>query len=120
MDEVESVKQKTIILSSELYEELRQFCDRMQIPFLDFVEESLEGATQRHELEGLLNDKARIDEKIKSKQQEAYLKGFDRGVLVALLAAAGRLAVGQHLTPRAVEERPRYQVVEGEQLTLFK
>ena len=41
----------TIEISSELYQSLREYCDRNGYRFIDFVEDSLETATYRDELE---------------------------------------------------------------------
>jgi hypothetical protein len=120
MDKIESTcEQKNIPLSVELYEALREFCDKIGTPFLDFIEESLENATQRHELEMLLNDKAKLDEKIKNEQQRAFLEGFSKGVMVAFFAAGGRLNLSQYLTPSVVKKQPRYEVIKDDQLSLF-
>ena len=120
MDTVESENRKTIGISSQLYVELREFCDQVEISFLDFVEESLEAATRRYELEELLNDEAKIKEKIKAEQKQAYLDGFERGVLISLVALDGQLTVSRKLTPHMVKEKPRYRVVTGEQMKLFE
>ena len=120
MDTVESENDKTISISSQIYEKLRKFCEQVEISFLDFVEESLVAATRRYELEELLNDEAKIKEKIKAAQKQAYLNGFERGVLISLLALDGQLTVSQKLTPYAVREKPRYRVVTGEQMKLFE
>lgn len=120
MDILESKNHRTIRISSQLYKELREFCDQVEISFLDFVEESLEAATRRYELEELLNDEAKIKEKIKAEQKQAYLDGFERGILISFVALDGQLTVSQKLTPRAVREKPRYRVVTGEQMKLFE
>jgi hypothetical protein len=91
----------------------------MGIAFLNFVEESLETATRRYELEEFLNEEAKIKEKIKNDQQQAYLEGFEKGVLVSFTATSGQLAVSQKLTPQPVKDKPRYRVVTGEQMQLF-
>jgi cell division septum initiation protein DivIVA len=120
MDAVESKNHRKIRISSQLYDELREFCDQVEISFLNFVEESLEAATRRYELEELLNDEAKIKAKIKTEQEQAYLDGFERGVLISLLALDGQLAISRKLTPNAVKEKPRYRVVTGEQMKLFE
>jgi hypothetical protein len=120
MGAVKSEDQKMIGISSQLYEELRDFCDQVEISFLDFVEESLEAATRRYELEALLNNETKIKERIKAVQKQAYLDGFERGVLISLVALDGQLTVSQKLTPYSVKEKPRYQVVTGEQMKLFE
>jgi predicted CopG family antitoxin len=91
--------QRTISISWQLYDKLCKFCDQIEISFLDFVEDSLEASTRRYELEELLNDEAKIKEKIKNEQKQAYLDGFERGVLVSLAALNGQLEISQKLTP---------------------
>ena len=71
------------------------------------------------ELEELLNDEAKIKEKIKNEQKQAYLNGFERGVLVSLSVLNGQLPVSQKLTPWVVSDKPRYRVVTGKQMELF-
>lgn len=116
---IELKNQRTISISSQLYDKLRNFCDQVEISFLDFVEESLEAATRRYELEELLNDEAKIKEKIKNEQKQAYLNGFERGVFVSLSVLNGQLPVSQKLTPWVVSDKPRYRVVTGKQMELF-
>lgn len=120
MDNIESTcDQKKIPISLELYETLREFCDNVGTPFLDFIEDSLESATLRHELETLFNDKTKLDEKIKDERQRAFLEGFSKGVMVALFAAGGRLNLSQKLTPQVVRKQPRFEVIKDDQLSLF-
>ena len=120
MDTRKSNSRKTVSISSQLYDELREFCDRMEIPFLDFVEESLETATRRYEMEELLNNHAKIKAKMKNQQQQAYLDGFEKGVLASFTAISGQTAISQRITPQTVRNRPRYQMVTGEQMKLFE
>ena len=119
MSALESESKKMVNISSQLYDELREFCDQIEMSFLDFVEQSLETATRRYELEEFLNDEAKIKEKIKTEQRQAYLDGFERGVLISLAALNGQLTVSRKLTPHAVKDKPRYRVVTGEQMKLF-
>lgn len=110
---------KTIRISLQLYDELRTFCDRVGIPFLAFVEDSLETATRRYELEELLNDEAEIKAKIKHRQEQAFREGFEKGVLVSLTSLNGQAAVGDKLTPQAIRIKAHNRVVTGEQMQLF-
>ena len=119
MNPEEPAEQQIIRIDSDLYAELRQFCDRLGIRFVDFIEDSLANATHRFETERLLNDAAKVSEKIKIEQQSAFLNGFRQGALAAAISFQGNLAVSRRLISRAVKDQSAPQVVAGGQMKLF-
>ncbi len=119
MKEKDDMQLKEISISCELYDLLRRFCDEVGIAFADFVEDALESATRRHELEEMLNNEADLKERLLHERQSAYLSGYDKGVLVALLQSTGRLGVASKLVPTEVKEQPRFEAVTGGQMKLF-
>jgi len=109
-----------VSISSELFDFLRGFCDQKGIRFVDFIEDALENAAHRHDLEGLLNDAAQLEATLKIKQQKAFRQGFQQGVLVATASFQGNLEVSRRMIPREIKNQPRPQAVAGGQLKLFK
>jgi hypothetical protein len=116
----ESDGRSIISIDSDLYAELRDFCDRLGIRFVDFVEDALANATRRHETERLLNDAAKVSETIKIEQQSAFLQGFKHGVLAASMSVNGDLSVSRRLMPRAVKDQSVPKAVTGGQMKLFE
>ncbi len=119
----------TVKIDIELYRQLREYCDKEYVRFKDFVEESLENAIYRGELEKSADqaknvlkevaDKCRkvhmaveqAKEEIDNECGKAYRRGFQRGFYTAFYAAQGKM-VKEKIEPLSV-------VVEGPQLNLF-
>jgi hypothetical protein len=108
-----------INIAADLYHELREYCDRAGIAFLDFVEDSLEKATYRDELELLLRDEAEMKKKIASEESAAFKRGFSLGVMAATLALKGSPALSASVTPEEAKEVLYYRPVVGDQRKLF-
>ena len=82
---------RTIHISADLYDELREYCDRVGIPFVRFVEEALEKATYIEEIESLLKDGGTMRAKLEAERRRGLASGFASGVLAAFLAREGCL-----------------------------
>jgi len=109
-----------INIAASLYQELREYCDRVGVAFLDFVEDALEKATYRDELELLLRDEAEMRKKIASEQSAAFKHGFSLGVMAATLALNGKLILSESVTPEKAKEVLYYRPVIGGQIKLFE
>lgn len=112
--------QFSIPIERDLYESLRQYCDKNGIRFVDFIEEALENAIDRVEI---LQKSARADEVLKradKNMKRAFRRGFWQGFYAGILAGQGKFAVSERLTPPEVSysEEP-FKVVDGSQLRLF-
>jgi hypothetical protein len=112
-------KERTIRVSADLFDELRNYCDRNGIRLLAFIEEALEKATYVDEIETLLHDGATLLEKLEAERRRGVALGFSLGVLAATLALQGILEPGRRLTPEVVGRFLMSQPASGEQLKLF-
>ena len=109
-----------IELSEEIYKNIREYCDQNGYRFVDFVEDSLELATYRDELERLVNDEAKIKERIESERVISIQRGFIRGVMAATLAMKGCLSLSDALTPKESKKTLYFIPVEGGQIKMFE
>jgi len=121
MDDEEQNKShlKTISIRAKLYDQLRAYCDQKGIKFVDFIEEALESAAHLDHITEILGDEESLKEKIADEQRTSIRYGFRRGILAALLAVDGRLALSQDMIPPAVTEKVPFKTVSGGQLKLF-
>jgi len=110
----------SIEIDHSLYNELREYCDRNGLRFLEFIEETLEAATYRDELENLLRDEAELKLRIEHERSRAIGEGFTKGVLAILLALQGNIESSKTHTPPEAKDPVVYRPVTGPQLPLFK
>ncbi len=110
----------TVRIPAELYRELREYCDRIGVAFVDFVEDALEKATYRDEMELLLRDEAEMKKKIASERASSLNRGFSLGVMAATLSIQGVAALGESLTPEGAGEVLFFRQAVGEQMKLFE
>ena len=115
-----TVDSEIVRITSGLYKELREFCDRNSIRFVDFIEDSLESATYRYELEELLSDGANVQTRIESERNRSFLEGFSKGVLSATLALQGKIELSENYTPPEAKNLVVPREVAGGQMKLFK
>ncbi len=108
-----------IKIPAALQKELRDFCDRNSLRYVDFVEDSLERAMYIEEIEALLSKYANVRLKIESEQKRAFMDGFCRGVLSATLALQGELLLSEGFTPSAAKDLVAPREVTGNQMKLF-
>ncbi len=66
-------KLATVIIDIELYNQLREHCDRNYIRFKDFVEESLENAIYANEMEERVNDAKKVLSEISGKCERVHM-----------------------------------------------
>ena len=111
---------KTIILSAQLFQELRQYCDRNGLRFVEFIEDALETAIHRHHLEALFNDENKLKERIDKERRHALQKGFDQGVIAATLVLRKKIIPQGDLISKEIRERLSFQPVTGGQAKLFE
>jgi hypothetical protein len=107
-------------ISAELYQNLREYCDQNSLRFFDFIEDSLESATYRDELERLVNDETKIKERIENERVVSIQRGFIRGVMAATLAMKGYSGLGEALTPKEIKKSYHFIPVRGGQIQMFK
>lgn len=110
---------RTIHISAGLYADLREYCDRVGIPFVRFAEEALEKATYVDEIETLLNDGGKMLAKIEVERHRGMAHGFALGVLAAFLVREGVSESGRLLTPEAAGQFMPSTPTTGEQIKLF-
>ena len=109
----------TIRIEFDLYTELRDYCDRNGIRFVDFVADSLEKATHLHEVENLLCEENKVNERIAREGRRAFLHGFSQGVMAATLALKGDLSLSEMNTPVEARDLVVPREVKGGQMKLF-
>ena len=109
-----------ITIDGALYRELRSYCDENGIRLLDFIEDSLETATYRREMEALLADAERLRGRVEVITTAAVRQGFTQGVLAASLAMTGNSGVSAKVTPEAAKSEVDFRPITGEQLSLFE
>lgn len=110
---------ETIAIRRDLYDELRLYCDSNGIRLRAFIEDSLETATDRDEMEQMLSDANRLRERMAEVAEEATQTGFACGVLATALNLRGYADVSRRLTPKAVQDQVVVRPVTGGQLSLF-
>ncbi len=109
-----------IKISDELYQNIREYCDKNSLRFIDFIEDSLESATYRDELERLVIDETKIKERIENERVESIQRGFIRGVMATTFTMRGFSGLGEALTPKEIKKRYHFIPVQGEQIKMFK
>jgi hypothetical protein len=110
---------RTIEIDPEVYDSVREFCDRHDLRFLDFVEEALETAMFFHAQENQVEENQELLRRIRRDYQKIKKIGFDEGFFIAV-----RLFGGKHLPwewrealRQNVKDTPK--LIEGEQMKLF-
>jgi oligoendopeptidase F len=109
-----------IEISVELYNSMREYCDQNGYRFIEFIEDSLESATYRDELERFVNDEVKIKERIENERVESIQRGFIRGVMAATFTMKGYSGLGESLTPKEIKKSYHFIPVQGEQIKMFK
>ena len=109
-----------IDISVELYQNIREYCDKNSLRFIDFIEDALESATYRDELERLVNDESKMKERIENEGVVSIQRGFIRGVMAATLAMKGNSGLGEALTPKEIKKSYHFIPVRGGQIKMFK
>lgn len=113
-------KRETIKINSELYDSLREWCDRENIRLIDFVEESLQSAVDDYEQLKLAEENKKVASQLKENYDKIYKKGFDEGFFIALYNLKGKAWAGSEKdTLKKNVEKNILKPVEGPQLKLF-
>jgi hypothetical protein len=112
---------QSITIDSDLYENLRAYCDNSGIRFVDFVEDALEQAIAHEEILEKSEKADRVLNRVTEDMQRSFRRGFLRGYLAGVLAGQGRLALSQKLIPAEVSfPQDPYKIITGPQLKLFE
>lgn len=110
-----------IPLDSDLHAELRAYCDRFGIRFIDFVEDALEQAIA---IEEILDKSEKADQLMSQatkEMQRSFRHGFHVGLVAGVFLAQGRLGSSKNCTPPELSYRNEpNKVVTGSQLSLFE
>jgi len=111
---------KTIKINSELYNFLREYCDKQNIRLIDFVEESLENTVSYYDQLKLAEENKKLLSLVKEKHDKIYKTGFGEGFFIALYNLRGKAWAGsKNNTLKKNLERNILKPVEGPQLRLF-
>ncbi len=109
-----------IPIDSELHAELRDYCDRRGIRFVDFVEDAL---VQGIAIEEILEKSEKADQALSratEDRRQSFRRGFHVGVVAGVFAAQGKLGLSRDCTPTELSFRnDPNKVVSGSQLLLF-
>lgn len=112
---------QTIPIDGDLHADLREYCDRGGIRFVDFIEEALQNAIEREEILEKSDKANRILARADKEREMSFRRGFFQGVLVGILVNQGQLAVSKKITPSEIasNEDP-FKIITGPQLDLFE
>lgn len=113
-------EKKTIRIDADLYESVREYCDRENIALVDFVEDSLENAISFHAQLSLLEENKKLLAKIKEKYQTIRRAGFNEGFFVAFYAIGGDIWAAMRNKTLRFKPKKVIEPVEARQLSLFK
>lgn len=114
----ENIELKTIRIDSDLYSRLREYCDKKNIRFIDFVEDSLENAINFNEQSDLLEENNELLSQIKVKHDKIYESGFNKGFYLAFFTLQGKMVGLKNNTfKKTLDSTPK--PVKGPQLKLF-
>jgi hypothetical protein len=111
---------KTIRIDPDLYNQLRNYCDENGIRFLEFVEWALENAVHLDQVEDIINNEAKIMERIKKERKDSLRVGFRRGFCAALLTLQGKIELSLEHTPLEERSIATYKSITSGQLNLFE
>ncbi len=111
---------KIIKINSELYDYLREYCDKQHVRFIDFVEDSLENSVGFHEQLKLAEENKKLLSQIEENHEKIYKAGFHEGFYIALYTLKGKIWAGlKNNTLQKNLEMNTPKPVKGPQLKLF-
>ncbi|HSO20352.1 MAG TPA: hypothetical protein VLT88_12895 [Desulfosarcina sp.] len=109
-----------IPIDEALYADLRAYCDRCGIRFVDFIEEALCNAIDREQILTRSVETEKALERLDEDRRRSYRRGFYQGFVAGVLAGRGQLALAQGVIPPEIDEEENpFKVVSGRQLQLF-
>jgi hypothetical protein len=116
-----TVDKTHIHIDADLDAELREYCDRCGIRFVDFVQDALEQAIA---FEEILNESEKADQilgQATKNKQRSFRHGFHVGLVAGIFLAQGRLGSSKDCTPPELSYRNEpNKVITGSQLPLFE
>ncbi len=115
------MEKRTISIDSELYENLRKYCDQNGIRFTAFIEDALESATQREEEMKMVAEARDMMEQLERERRRSYRRGFWQGFYAATFAGQGNMGLCMANTPPELSpEHEKFKTVDGGQKKLFE
>ncbi|HSO20799.1 MAG TPA: hypothetical protein VLT88_15150 [Desulfosarcina sp.] len=109
-----------IPIDDALYADLRAYCDRCGIRFVDFIEDALCNAIDREQILTRSVEAEKAMKQLDQDRRRSYRRGFYQGFVSGVLAGRGQLALSQGIMPSEIcEEENPFKVVAGRQLQLF-
>lgn len=109
-----------IPIESELYFQVREFCNHNGIRFKDFVENAFESAMDHEGMMGMVEKASSLIDRVGRECQSAYQQGFRSGLLAGVLLAQGRVGIFKCLCPSEMLEKGNiFKPVKGSQRHLF-
>jgi len=110
-----------IQIDSELHADLRDYCDKRAIRFVDFVEDALAQAVA---IEEILEKSEKADQVLNratEDRRQSFRRGFHVGLVAGVFAGIGKLGLSKDCTPPELSFRKDpNKVVSGSQLLLFE
>jgi len=114
------MEKKTISIDSELYENLRKYCDQNGFRFTVFIENALESATQREEEMKMVADARDMMEQVARERRRSHRRGFWQGFYAATFAGQGNMGLCMANTPPELgPENEKFKTVDRGQMSLF-
>ena len=115
------MKKNTISIDSELYQNLRKYCDQNGIRFTAFIEDALETAPQREEEMKMVADARDMKEQTERERRRSFRRGFWQGFYAATFAGQGNMGMCIANTPPALgPEHEKFKTVDRGQIELFE
>lgn len=111
---------KIIHIDGELYDSLREYCDKAGIRFREFVEEALESAPAREEELKRVNEANNMMENSDQARKRSYRRGFWDGFCASFFASQGRMDLSLAMTPEELQAKnEHFKIPSGDQMKLF-
>jgi hypothetical protein len=115
------MEKANIPIDPDLHAELRDYCDRCGIRFIDFVEDALEQAIRFEEILDKSEKADQVLSQATKNMQRSFRHGFHVGLVAGVFLAQGRLGSSKDSTPSELSYRNEpNKVVTGSQLSLFE
>ena len=110
-----------IQIDPDLHAELKAYCDKCGIRFINFVEDALEQAIAFEEILDKSEKADRVLNQATKNMQRSFRHGFHVGLVAGVYLAQGRLCSSKDCTPPELSYRKEpNKVVTGPQMSLFK
>lgn len=111
---------QTLKIDADIYNLLRDYCDKNGIRFRNFVEDSLENAIQFEESDKIHREEIENLKMKATKYDYAFTRGFQKGFLFAFFALQGRCFYSlKEDEIIAICDNP-FQISGGTQLPMFQ